>query len=206
LARANAGKPATEMERESVRLFERVTKDFSDLPHWRGTLGEAAVGDLRELQKLGVGKVPPEIVGQDADGVAFKLSDFHGRVVVLLLSGEWCVSCRAQQPKLRELQTKFRERPVCFLGVMSDPPEPLRQAVRRGDITWRCWCDGDRNSGPITTQWNITAWPTIHVLDQDGVIRQRNVAVAQLQVVLENLLQEQEQRPTRSGAAPSPRR
>jgi peroxiredoxin len=144
---------------------------------------------LRELQELGVGRVAPEIVGKDADGVGFKLSDFRGRVVVLLFSGEWCVPCRAQQPKLRELQTKFREMPVCFLGVMSDPPERLREAIKRGDIGWRCWCDGDRNSAPITTRWNITSWPTIHVLDQQGIIRQRRVSVDQLEGIVRRLIE-----------------
>ena len=205
LARAAEDKPSADGEQRIVTLFQRVTNDFASLPHWRGTLGEAAARDLYEIQNLGVGKLAPEIIGTDADGAEFKLSDHRGNIVVLIFSGEWCVPCRAQQPRLRALQAVFRDKPVRLLGVMSDPPERLRQAVRKGDITWPCWCDHDHSSGPITTQWNINSWPTMHLVDQDGVIRQRNVSVGQLQGVLEKLLQEQGQRPTRSGAAPSPR-
>lgn len=206
LARAGEEKQPADREQRIVTLFQRVTNDFASLPHWRGTLGEAAARDLYEIQNLGVGKLAPEIVGTDADGAEFKLSDHRGNIVVLIFSGEWCVPCRAHQPRLRALQAVFRDKPVRLLGVMSDAPERLRGAIRKGDITWPCWCDHDRSSGPITTQWNINSWPTMHLLDQDGVIRQRNVSVGQLQGVLEKLLQEQEQPPTRSGAAGSPRR
>jgi peroxiredoxin len=163
-----------------VTVFQRATNDFASLPHWRGTLGEAAAHDLYGIQHLGVGKVAPEIMGTDADGLEFKLSDHLGNIVVLIFSGEWCTPCRAQQPRLRALQAVFRDKPVRLLGVMSDPPERLREASRKGDITWACWCDHDSSSGPITSQWNINSWPTMHVVDQDGVIRQRNVAVDQL--------------------------
>jgi hypothetical protein len=38
---------------------------------------------------LEVGQVAPEIVGQDLEGVPFKLSDYRGRVVVLDFWGNW---------------------------------------------------------------------------------------------------------------------
>jgi hypothetical protein len=43
--------------------------------------------DLRE--KFGVGNIAPEIEGQDLDGVAFKLSDYRGKVIFLDFWGDW---------------------------------------------------------------------------------------------------------------------
>ncbi len=43
--------------------------------------------DLRE--KLGVGSIAPDIVGEDLDGVTFKLSDYRGKVVFLDFWGDW---------------------------------------------------------------------------------------------------------------------
>src|SRR5688572_26852419 len=37
-----------------------------------------------------IGKVAPDIAGKDLDGVEFKLSDYRGKVVVLVFSGDWC--------------------------------------------------------------------------------------------------------------------
>lgn len=44
---------------------------------------------LFALQNLGIGKVAPDIVGKDTDGVEFKLSDYRGKVVMLDFWGDW---------------------------------------------------------------------------------------------------------------------
>jgi cytochrome oxidase Cu insertion factor (SCO1/SenC/PrrC family) len=46
-----------------------------------GTVGAKARSELDD--NLVVGKVPPEIEGQDQDGKKFKLSDYRGKVVLL---------------------------------------------------------------------------------------------------------------------------
>ncbi len=40
-------------------------------------------------EMLAIGKVAPDIVGEDTDGKAFKLSDYRGKVVVLDFWGHW---------------------------------------------------------------------------------------------------------------------
>jgi peroxiredoxin len=41
------------------------------------------------MRNLAVGKPAPEIEGVDVDGVAFKLSDYRGKVVLLDFWGDW---------------------------------------------------------------------------------------------------------------------
>ena len=38
---------------------------------------------------LAIGKVAPDIAGEDLDGKTFKLSDYRGKVVVLDFWGDW---------------------------------------------------------------------------------------------------------------------
>ena len=52
-------------------------------------LGERAERDLFEIRNLAIGKVAPEIEGEDIDGKPLKLSDFKGKVVVLDFWGHW---------------------------------------------------------------------------------------------------------------------
>jgi hypothetical protein len=80
---ANAEKLAAEAE----RLFERVVETYSDVSG--GTLAKGAKGELFEIRNLAIGKVAPEIEGEDMDGQAFKLSDYRGKVVVLDFWGDW---------------------------------------------------------------------------------------------------------------------
>jgi hypothetical protein len=42
-----------------------------------------------EQEHLQIGQVAPDIAGNDVDGVAFKLSDYRGKVVVLDFWGFW---------------------------------------------------------------------------------------------------------------------
>ena len=49
----------------------------------------AAKKQLFEMQNLAIGKLAPEIAGQDLDGVEFKLSDYRGQVVLLDFWGDW---------------------------------------------------------------------------------------------------------------------
>ena len=53
------------------------------------TFAERAKGVKHELQNLQVGLPAPEIEGEDLDGVAFKLSEYRGKVVVLDFWGNW---------------------------------------------------------------------------------------------------------------------
>lgn len=46
-------------------------------------------GPQFEREKLQIGMVAPDIVGDDLDGVSFKLSDYRGKVVVLDFWGDW---------------------------------------------------------------------------------------------------------------------
>jgi hypothetical protein len=49
----------------------------------------AELAGLKNLPNLRVGKVAPDIEGEDLDGKTFKLSDYRGKVVVLDFWGDW---------------------------------------------------------------------------------------------------------------------
>ncbi len=66
-------------------VYTELEKKFADVK----PAVEAAKGDIFELRHLAVGKSAPDITGEDADGKAFKLSDYKGKVVVLDFWANW---------------------------------------------------------------------------------------------------------------------
>lgn len=78
-----------DLEKRAVTLYERVRDEFGDIEGFRGTLGERAERVLFEVAHLGIGKVAPEVEGEDIDGVKFKLSDYRGKVVLIDFWGDW---------------------------------------------------------------------------------------------------------------------
>lgn len=75
--------------REAELLFVRAADQYSDaeIPVTYfgsgGKVGEKATAELFQIRHLAVGKVAPEIEGEDQDGKRFKLSDYRGKVVLL---------------------------------------------------------------------------------------------------------------------------
>ena len=72
-----------------MKLLETCVKKYGDISMGRKTIGEIAEGQLFVLKYLQIGKVAPDIEGADLDEVAFKLSDYRGKVVVLDFWGDW---------------------------------------------------------------------------------------------------------------------
>jgi peroxiredoxin len=178
------------LDREAEQLFERARADFRGVTSNKTTLGAKAEEALFALRNLRPGNLAPEIEGTDADGKALKLSDYRGKVVVLTFSGNWCGPCRAMYPAERKLVERLKGQPFAALSVNTDPKkETLQEAIRKGEITWRCWWDGA--GGPIVKRWNVRSFPAVFVLDRRGVIRHTDLRGEALGAAVEGLLREQ---------------
>jgi hypothetical protein len=93
-------------------------------------------------------------------------------------------------PHERSLVQRLAGKPFALLGINSDPDkQQLKQVMLKEEITWRSWFDGGGTSGPIATQWNIHGWPTIYVLDQEGVIRYKEVRGDAMDKAVDTLLE-----------------
>jgi hypothetical protein len=70
---------------EAEALLKKAAKEFGDQEATAKQVEDA----LFLLNKLSVGKVAPDIEGEDLDGKKFKLSDYRGKVVVLDFWAFW---------------------------------------------------------------------------------------------------------------------
>jgi thiol-disulfide isomerase/thioredoxin len=183
----------TALDHESVALLERCVAEFSDVKDWftpERSIGAIAEGEIFAIRNLAVGRVAPEITGKDQEGKTFSLSDYRGKVVVLTFSASWCGPCVGMYPQERELARRLAGKPFAMLSVNADEDlGALRKSVASGEITWRCWWDGGMD-GPITTRWGVSAIPEIFVLDRAGVIRKKDVRGAELEKVVDELIEE----------------
>jgi peroxiredoxin len=182
------GKDSIALEAEAVTFLERCISEFGDVEYGRRTLAGLSEGTLFAALHLKIGEVAPEIDGEDADGKRLRLSDYKGKVVVLTFSGNWCAPCRAMYPHERLLVERLKKEPFALLSVNTDEgKETLRKSMESGEITWRCWWDGNPE-GPISTKWGVDGFPTLYVLDDKGVIRFKDVSEEQLDKAVESLL------------------
>lgn len=95
-------------------------------------------------------------------------------------------------PHERSLVKQLADKPFALIGVNSDADlEKIQETVKEKNITWRSFWNGpDGTRGPISTKWGVTGWPTIYVLDAEGVIRYKNVRGAKMDEAITTLLAE----------------
>jgi hypothetical protein len=82
------GDPARFLK-EAEGLYEGLAKDGGDVKVFNQTIKELVASELFEIRNLAIGKVAPEIEGEDISGKSFKLRDYRGKVVVLDFWGHW---------------------------------------------------------------------------------------------------------------------
>ena len=94
-------------------------------------------------------------------------------------------------PHERSLVKRLENEPFALIGVNSDSDrEELKRVLVEKEITWRSFWDVGSTNGPIATKWGITGWPTIYVLDHEGVIRYEGVRGEKMDEAVEFLLAE----------------
>ena len=94
-------------------------------------------------------------------------------------------------PHERSLVKRLDGKPFALLGINSDDQrEELKRVIHTEHLSWRSWWDGGGTDGPIETAYNISRWPTIYVLDQQGVIRYIDVRDKKLDEAVDKLLGE----------------
>ena len=93
-------------------------------------------------------------------------------------------------PHERSLVARMKGRPFTILGVNSDTAERYKKAIEENEITWPSFWDGGRTGGPIAAKWEVSSWPTIYVLDADGVIRYKDVRGEAMDKAVDALMKE----------------
>jgi peroxiredoxin len=70
------------------------------------------------------GKAAPEFSLPTPEGQTMKLSDFHGKAVLLNFWATWCEPCKVEMPWFVELQKKYGSQGLQVIGVAMDDASP----------------------------------------------------------------------------------
>lgn len=69
----------------------------------------------------------------------------------------------------RSLVKLYANKRFVLIGVNSDEPAQLSDIIKQNNLTWNSWADGP--GGPIAKQWKVHSYPTIFIIDANGIIR-----------------------------------
>ena len=76
-------------------------------------------------------------------------------------------------PDNRALVQRLQSEPFALIGVNTDKDkDEYKKKSAEHEITWRsAWQGG--TGGPIPTEWRVSGYPTLFLLDHKGVIRNK---------------------------------
>ena len=83
----------------------------------------------------------------------------------------WCGPCMELVPHEKALVERMKGRPFVLIGVNGDNDrEKAKTVSAKEGINWRSfWTGGARQGIPV--QWGVSVWPSVYVIDANGVIR-----------------------------------
>ena len=114
----------------------------------------------------------PDVQFTKLDGSALRLSDLHGRVVLLNFWATWCVPCRSEMPEFNQMQHDFEARGLSIVGASISPldtPDVISSFQRDVKQNYTVV----RGPEEIGNQFsNGPGLPVTHILDREGRIRQ----------------------------------
>jgi len=156
-----------ELMRKRLTLLRKAIIQSADVEIGGNTVAKIAEDELYVIRYLTKGRISPDLAGVDSAGRPLKLSDFTGKVVVLMF---WS-SNDAESARVVEItaamKNNLRGKPVEIIGVNHDPLAKLRTLEADGLVTWRNFSDPEFK---LSQQFRVGMWPLVYVLDGERKI------------------------------------
>lgn len=151
-----------EVVRRRLTLLRKAIIESSEIEIKGVSVAKMAEDELYIIQYLSKGREAPELTGTGSGGQPMNLSDYQGKVVVLLF---WRFD-EDSSPQLLEMARIMRERfkgkPFEVVGVNRDPQLQLRDLQATQHIDWPNFSDPDNKLG---AQYRVATWPLAYVMD-----------------------------------------
>ena len=71
------------------------------------------------------------------------LAKYEGKVIVAYFWATWCASCVRETNMLKELEKKYKDKNVSFLGIAVDNTDKVRTFVEKNDIAFEILIGGN---------------------------------------------------------------
>jgi thiol-disulfide isomerase/thioredoxin len=175
-------------EETMSRQITRYTVAAVEEPTDAGLFRYVAPESFREVDRLErafprpakqlVGTAAPDVTLPVLGGGAMSLAGLQGKVVVLDFWATWCEPCRGQMPSIAKLHRELAGQAAVVIGINDDEtPERARAYIEEQKLDWTHLYDGP--AGAARKAFEVTAIPTVIVLDREGKIAAYETGLAE---------------------------
>ncbi|MEP2776632.1 MAG: redoxin domain-containing protein [Luteolibacter sp.] len=157
-----------ELMKKRLTYLRKAIIQASDRKVGETTVADVASDQLYIIQHLTKGRTAPEFIGTDVAGRIVKLSDYQGKITVLLF---W----DAQSPETdkiieltNRLTSKNAGKAVDVIGITPEPAARIKELQAEGAIKWNNIADP---KDELAAAYRITSRPAVFVIDAKGAIQ-----------------------------------
>jgi len=98
-----------------------------------------------------------------------RLTDYHGKVVLVNFWASWCSPCIREIPSMQRLNESMLNRPFEIVAInVSEPKHGVMRQLKRINMTFTVLFDSE---GKTFKQWQSKILPTTFIVDKKGHIR-----------------------------------
>jgi len=116
----------------------------------------------------------PDFEGKTLSGKEIKLSEFHGKVVLLDFWASWCPPCREEMPQLVKFYKSHKSSDFQLIAINIDNKASNMQRFLDKLFPTPQFPIVEDNTQKIPALFNIEAMPTTIFIDKKGNIRYRH--------------------------------
>ena len=154
-------------------------------------LSERTVQTVEKLKSLRVGRKAPEIISTDSDGNTISLTSLikKNRVLMVYFWASWCEACKVENPNIINIYNKFKEKGFGVYGVALDSNKAeWLFAINKYKFPWANVSDLTQWESEAAKTYNVNHTPTIYLLDNNGIIIDKDLRGDSLGKKLEEML------------------
>lgn len=165
---------------ELVTLMAKEQPDNGLLLKWKK--------ELEGLRQGRSGGHLPSFSATDVKGRAVSQSDLKAKLNVISVWASWNFQSLDIQRRLRRQKKEYGNE-LAVLSICIDAgPADCKQRVERDSVPWKTVCDGRMWQTPLLKKLGIADVPSNLLIDQQGVIKARNLNPQKLEEEINKLL------------------
>lgn len=175
------------MDQNAAALSKFSEKIKAELPD--NSLAQEFLKLTNANAELAIGKPAPNFTLKSIKGETLSLEQVKGKVVLLDFWASWCKPCRIENPNVVRLYNEYEKKGFTVFSVSLDNNlQKWANAIEQDQLSWPY--HGSNLKGwqcPVAQQYKINSIPNTFLIDENGIIIDRNLRGAELENKLKQI-------------------
>jgi peroxiredoxin len=169
---------------KTKNLYEKLAPTFKDTYY-----GQEIRRFLQVNKQIRIGQSFIDFEQPNTQDEILSLSKLRAKYTLLEFWGSWCTPCRKENPNLVKLYSEYKQKGFTIVGVAADfDKQKWLSAVKEDHLTWQNLSDLKGNKNLAAIIYGIDEYPTNYLIDESGIIIEKNITGELLSEKLKKLL------------------